>query len=75
MDELWLRDLLDRAIDSEPPAGPMAANSLRAGITLRRRRWAQGGSACLAAAAMVAAGLAVTAAARNPAAGPRPSTS
>lgn len=68
MDELWLRELLDRAIDSEPPAGPMAANSLRAGIKRRRRRRAQGSMACVAAAAMVAAFVAVTTTARTPAA-------
>jgi DNA-binding beta-propeller fold protein YncE len=79
MDELWLRELLDRAINSEPPVGPMAANSLRAGIRARRRRRAQGSAACVAAAAVVAAAIvAVTGAARHPAAGPakvtRPST-
>jgi DNA-binding beta-propeller fold protein YncE len=79
MDEPWLRELLDRAIDSEPPAGPMAVNALRAGVRRRRRRRAQGTAACVAAAAVVAAAvLAVTGAARNRAAGPvkvtRPST-
>ena len=76
---MWLRELLDRAIAGEPPAGPMAANSLRAGIRRRRRRRAQGTVACVAAAAVVAvAAVAVTGAARNRAAGPakvtRPST-
>jgi DNA-binding beta-propeller fold protein YncE len=79
MDELWLRELLDRAIAGEPPMGPVAANSLRAGIRRRRRRRAQGSAACVAAAAVVAvAVLAVTGAARNRVAGPakvtRPST-
>jgi DNA-binding beta-propeller fold protein YncE len=79
MDELWLRELLDRAIDNEPPAGPMAANSLLAGIRQRRRRRAQGTAACVAAAALVvAATVAVTGPARHRAAGParvtRPST-
>jgi len=78
MDEQWLRELLDREIDSGPPGRPMAANSLRAGIRLRRRRRAQGGAACVAAAAMVATVLGVTAATRTPVAGPakvtRPST-
>jgi DNA-binding beta-propeller fold protein YncE len=71
MDELWLRELLDRAIATEPPAGPMAANSLQAGIRRRRRRRAQSTAACVAAVAVIgAAVLAVTGAARNPAAGP-----
>jgi DNA-binding beta-propeller fold protein YncE len=79
MDELWLRELLDRAIDSEPPAGPMAANALRVGVRRRRRRRAQGTVACVAAAAVVAvAAVAVTGTAGNRAAGPakvtRPST-
>ena len=71
MDELWLRELLDRAVAVEPPIGPVAANSLRAGIRLRRRRRAQGTAACVAAAALIgAAALAGTGAPRNPAAGP-----
>ncbi len=74
MDELWLRELLDRAIDNEPPAGPMAVNSLRAGIRQRRRRRAQGTAACVAAAAIVAATVAVTGTARNRAAGPARAT-
>ena len=79
MDELWLRERLDRATASEPPMGPVAANSLRAGIRLRRRRRARGTAACVAAAAVIgAAAVAVTGAAGKPAAGPakvtRPST-
>jgi DNA-binding beta-propeller fold protein YncE len=72
MDELWLRELLDRAVADEPPIGPVPANSLRAGIKLRRRRRAQTTAACVAAIAVVgAAALAGTGApARNPAAGP-----
>jgi DNA-binding beta-propeller fold protein YncE len=79
MDELWLREMLDRAIATEPPAGPMAANSLQAGIRRRRRRRAQGTAACVAAVAVIGtAAVAVTGAPRHPAAGPakmtRPST-
>ncbi len=79
MDELWLRELLDRATASEPPMGPVAANALQGGIRRRQRRRAQGTAACAAAVAVIAvAALAVTGAARNRAAGPakvtRPST-
>jgi DNA-binding beta-propeller fold protein YncE len=79
MDELWLRELLDRATASEPPMGPLAANALQAGIRRRQRRRAQGTAACAAAVAVVAvAALAVTGAAGHRAAGPakvtRPST-
>jgi DNA-binding beta-propeller fold protein YncE len=71
MDELWLRDLLDRATASEPPIGPLAVNSLRAGIRRRRRRRAQGTVACVAAAALIGtAAVAATGMAGNPAAGP-----
>ena len=65
MDEPWLRELLDRAIASEPPPrGPVAANSLLAGTRLHRRRWVQGTAACAAAAAVIGtAALAVTGAA------------
>ena len=38
MDETSLRALLERALVPEPPIGPVAGNSLRAGIKLRRRR-------------------------------------
>jgi DNA-binding beta-propeller fold protein YncE len=79
MDELWLRELLDRATASEPPMGPVATNALRAGITRRRRRRAQGTAACVAAVAVIgAAAVAMTGAAGHRAAGPakvtRPAT-
>jgi DNA-binding beta-propeller fold protein YncE len=78
MNEPWLRELLDRAVADEPPIGPVAANSLRAGMKLRRRRRAQGSAMCVTAAAVIAAALALTGAARTPATGPataaRPST-
>jgi DNA-binding beta-propeller fold protein YncE len=71
MDELWLRELLDRAVASEPPIGPAADNSLRAWMKQRRRRRSQGTAACAAAAAVIAvAALAATGASRNPAIGP-----
>ena len=38
MDEQSLRELLDSTLIREPPIGPVARNSLRAGIRLRRRR-------------------------------------
>ncbi len=38
MDEAMLRSLLDSALAGEPPIGPVAQNSLAAGIPLRRRR-------------------------------------
>ena len=38
MDPQSLRDLLDGALDGEPPIGPVAQNALTAGIRLRRRR-------------------------------------
>ena len=71
MDELWLRELLDRAVASEPPMGTIAANSLRAGMRLRRRRRAQGTVACVAAVALIGtAAMAATGTAGNPAAAP-----
>jgi DNA-binding beta-propeller fold protein YncE len=71
MDEIWLRELLDRAVASEPPMGTIAANSLRAGMKLRRRRRTQGTVACVAAAALIGtAAVAATGTGGNPAAGP-----
>jgi DNA-binding beta-propeller fold protein YncE len=79
MDELWLRELLDRAVADEPPIGPVADNSLRAWMRQRRRRRAQGSAMCVTAAAVIAAtSLVLTGAARSPGTGPataaRPST-
>ena len=51
MDENSLRALLERALVPEPPMGPVADDSLRAGIKLRRRRRlraAAGGAAVIA---------------------------
>jgi YVTN family beta-propeller protein len=48
MDETSVRGLLETAIGDEPPLGPVARNSVRAGIKLRRRiriRRAAGGAA------------------------------
>ena len=38
MDEMALRELLAAALAAEPPMGPVATASLRAGRRLRRRR-------------------------------------
>ncbi|HTU95332.1 MAG TPA: YncE family protein [Solirubrobacteraceae bacterium] len=56
MDENWVRQVLATALGDEPPIGPVARNSLRAGIRLRRRlrmRRAAGGAAAVAVAAAV----------------------
>src|SRR5215470_18866522 len=52
MDDKPLRDLLDGALTGEPPIGPVAQNSLAAGIRLRRRRRIR--AAATAAAAVIA---------------------
>ena len=55
MDETSLRALLERALVPEPPIGPVADHSLRAGIKLRRRRRmraAAGGAAAIAVIAV-----------------------
>jgi YVTN family beta-propeller protein len=56
MDERSLHGLLDSALTPEPPIGPVARNSLQAGIKLRRRRRVRGavGSAAVVAAVAVA---------------------
>jgi YVTN family beta-propeller protein len=56
MDETSLRGLLETALGDEPPIGPVAGNSLRLGIKLRRRirlRRAAGGAAVVVAMAAV----------------------
>jgi DNA-binding beta-propeller fold protein YncE len=71
MDETSLRGLLETALGDEPPIGPVARNSLRAGIRLRRRariRRAAGGTAVVVAMAAVIP--AVTGVLGNTAAGP-----
>jgi YVTN family beta-propeller protein len=73
MDETSLRGLLETALDDEPPIGPVARNSLRAGIKLRRRariRHASGAAAVVAVMAVVIP--AVTGVFGNTAAGPHP---
>jgi hypothetical protein len=45
VDETSLRRLLDHALDHEPPMGPIAHESLQAGIRLRRRRRARNATA------------------------------
>jgi DNA-binding beta-propeller fold protein YncE len=78
MDELWLRELLDRATASEPPMGPVAHNALRAGLRRRQRRRAQGTAACVAAVAVATAATVAVTGPGKPAARPdtvtRPST-
>ena len=56
MDDTSLRGLLETALGDEPPIGPVAGNSLRLGIKLRRRiriRRAAGGAAVVVAMAAV----------------------
>jgi len=56
MDETSVRALLETAIGDEPPIGPVARSSLRAGIRLRRRariRRAAGGAAVVIVFAVV----------------------
>jgi DNA-binding beta-propeller fold protein YncE len=56
MDETSVRGLLEAAIGDEPPIGPVARNSLLAGLKLRRRtriRRATGGAAVVVALAAV----------------------
>ena len=68
MDESALRELLDRATESEPPIGPVACNAIRAGLRLRRRRRAAGAGAFSAVAVVLAGTLpAVTGAVLSPA--------
>ena len=54
MDEKSLRRLLDGALAHEPPMGPVAQRSLRAGIRLRRCRRARNTIAGVAAVAAIA---------------------
>jgi hypothetical protein len=76
MNETALRQLLDRALDGEPPPGPIAQNSLRAGIKLRRRRRAVGAAAgtviVVACAAIIPATIGLPGHTPGPAAGHRP---
>lgn len=56
MDETTVRGLLEIALGDEPPIGPVARNSLLAGLKLRRRartRRAVGGAAAVAVVAAV----------------------
>lgn len=59
MDETALRTLLDSALAGEPPIGPGADNSLRAGIKLRRRRRVLGVTGSMAVAAAIAVAIPV----------------
>jgi hypothetical protein len=75
MNETPLRQLLDRALDGEPPLGPIAQNSLRAGIKLRRRRRAVGAAGIVivaTCAAIIPATIGIPGRAPVPAAGHRP---
>jgi len=72
MDETSLRALLERAVASEPPAGPIVSRSVAAGLRLRRRRRVRAGTSFAAfAAVIVAAGVALPALRT----GPRPAPS
>ncbi len=57
MDETSLRRLLERALVNEPSIGPVARNSLRAGLKLRRRRRAWGVAGSTAVVAAIAASI------------------
>ena len=73
MDEASLRGLLETALGDEPPIGPVARNSLRAGLKLRRRsriRRAAGAAAVVVVMAIVIP--AVTGVFGHTAAGPHP---
>ena len=73
MDETLVRGLLETALGDEPPIGPLARNSLLAGIRLRRRariRRATGGAAAVVVVAAVIP--AATGAFGNGSAGQRP---
>jgi hypothetical protein len=59
MDETSLRALLERALAPEPPIGPVANNSLRAGIKLRRRRRMRAAAGGAAVIAVIAIGIPV----------------
>ena len=59
MDETSLRRLLERALVNEPSIGPVARNSLRAGLKLRRRRRAWGVDGSTAAVAAITASIPV----------------
>src|SRR5436190_265561 len=50
MDDKSLHDLLNGALAGEPPIGPVAQNSLGAGIRLRQRRRALAAAGCAAVA-------------------------
>ena len=72
MDETALRELLDSALTREPPMGPVARNSLQAGIKIRRRRRALGAVGSAIAVAVVAVAVpAVTGALGHASAVPR----
>src|ERR1700735_3844217 len=73
MDEALVRGLLETALGDEPPIGPLARNSLLAGIRLRRRTRMRGATGGVAAVVVVAAVIpAATGAFGNTSSGPRP---
>ncbi|HXD25174.1 MAG TPA: hypothetical protein VN609_04545, partial [Propionibacteriaceae bacterium] len=76
MDETALRKLLEGALTSEPPIGPVGDKVLRAGVRLRRRRRATlAAISALAAATVTAVALAAAASGRPAAIAPvRPTT-
>jgi DNA-binding beta-propeller fold protein YncE len=72
MDETLVRGLLETALGDEPPIGPVARNSLLAGIRLRRRARMRRAVSGAAAVAVVAAVIpAATGVFGNTSAGPR----
>jgi hypothetical protein len=72
MDETLVRGLLETALGDEPPIGPLARNSLLAGIRLRRRARMRRAVSGAAAVAVVAAVIpAATGAFGKTTAGPR----
>ena len=75
MDEASLRGLLETALGDEPPIGPVARNSLRAGLKLRRRTRTRHAAGAAAVVAVMAAVIpAVTGVFGHTAAGPHPAT-
>ena len=73
MDETLVRGLLETALGDEPPIGPLARNSLLAGIRLRRRTRIRRATGGVAAVVVVAAVIpAATGAFGNTSSGPRP---
>jgi DNA-binding beta-propeller fold protein YncE len=69
-DTTLVRDLLERATQSEPPIGPMPQNALRQGIALRRRRAQLIATTAAVVAIICVAALAITGVIANRTAAP-----